>query len=251
MAANKYFPSKLGYTMITVIVGEDANEQKFAVHKDLICSRSEFFRTCMNGKWKESEDKIVKLPEEDPKVFERYLQSLYAGHVNHPEDTTFDPSCFTIYGRLFALAQKFLDRDARNMVVKAIFEEVSRSVILSGKRPSSELCCMISQIWEVAAFDGPVRALLIQIFVFFNMDNSGAEADAECNNLLECFRKLPLDYVGRVTTALIMKRRDAYSSHLDQMRQSWQVENYLGKNDEGQEQAKNKGWKKVVFEVLP
>ncbi|KAF2121999.1 hypothetical protein BDV96DRAFT_640068 [Lophiotrema nucula] len=71
----------LGATGVEVLVGEEGKEKKFLVHKDLIASRSQFFATALSGPWKEAEDKVVKLSDDDPQTFELYVQLLYKGHV--------------------------------------------------------------------------------------------------------------------------------------------------------------------------
>lgn len=48
-------------------------------HKDLIVSRSDFFTRALNGKWKEGNDNVVKLPEDEPEIFWLYIQLLYSG----------------------------------------------------------------------------------------------------------------------------------------------------------------------------
>lgn len=47
------------------------------VHKSLICASSPFFKAACSGTWKESEEKVVRLPEQLPDSFEVYLHMLY------------------------------------------------------------------------------------------------------------------------------------------------------------------------------
>jgi hypothetical protein len=65
--------------MLTVLVGDGDDKHDFTVHEDVICGCSEFFRKAMNGKWKESEERVVPLPQEDPEIFSMYLQACYVG----------------------------------------------------------------------------------------------------------------------------------------------------------------------------
>jgi hypothetical protein len=54
--------------------------KEFTVHEDLICPRSHFFRKAMSGPWKESEERKVDLPEDEPGVFALYLKLIYVSY---------------------------------------------------------------------------------------------------------------------------------------------------------------------------
>ncbi len=58
---------------ITVKVGSGDKAYVFGVHENLICEPSSFFRAALNGTWKELVDQIVDLPDDDPEVFELYI----------------------------------------------------------------------------------------------------------------------------------------------------------------------------------
>jgi hypothetical protein len=62
---------------ITVLVGEGEAQESFIIHKELICSRSEFFRVSMKEVWNEGKEGVIPLPKDDPQVFAFYIQTLY------------------------------------------------------------------------------------------------------------------------------------------------------------------------------
>lgn len=62
---------------ICVRVGQQPQHKDFTVHEDLICSRSEFFKNAMNGSWRESDERMIPLPEDEPGTFALYLSLLY------------------------------------------------------------------------------------------------------------------------------------------------------------------------------
>jgi len=66
--------------MLTVVVGEGEDKQDFTVHEDVICDHSDLFRKAMNGKWKESEERIIPLAKEDLETFSMYLQACYVSY---------------------------------------------------------------------------------------------------------------------------------------------------------------------------
>jgi hypothetical protein len=87
----------LGTKTMTVRVGDGDTLKTFLVHEKLICERSEFFRTCVNGNWEEYKDGVVTLPKDNPELFQLYIQSLYvsshahAAIVKHSKELTHLP----------------------------------------------------------------------------------------------------------------------------------------------------------------
>lgn len=65
--------------MVSISVGP--HEKKFDVHKELLCSVSDFFSAALNGGFKEAEAGAVKLPEQDPDTFQYFVHWLYAGKL--------------------------------------------------------------------------------------------------------------------------------------------------------------------------
>jgi hypothetical protein len=66
------------------------NTETFNVHTALLTARSEFFKKALNGAWKEAEDKVFKLPEDDPANFATYVHHLYTGELavrTDPQDS--------------------------------------------------------------------------------------------------------------------------------------------------------------------
>jgi hypothetical protein len=54
-------------------VGKEPNQEHFSVHEGIMCARAEFFRRAMNGNWAEREERLVNMPEDDPKIFATYI----------------------------------------------------------------------------------------------------------------------------------------------------------------------------------
>jgi hypothetical protein len=49
----------------------------FHVHENMLVRRSAFFRKALSGEWKESKDRTVELPENDPSTVALYCQAVY------------------------------------------------------------------------------------------------------------------------------------------------------------------------------
>ena len=62
-----------------MLVGPD--ERRFDVHKELLCSVSDFFSAALDGGFQESEAGVVKLPEQDVKTFQYFMHWLYTGKL--------------------------------------------------------------------------------------------------------------------------------------------------------------------------
>ncbi|KAF2500044.1 hypothetical protein BU16DRAFT_522892 [Lophium mytilinum] len=64
---------------IEVVVGTEPNTRTWFLYESLLCSYSDFFRAALQGGFKEAKEKRVALPEEDPEVFELFVQWLFTG----------------------------------------------------------------------------------------------------------------------------------------------------------------------------
>jgi hypothetical protein len=94
----------------------------------MICARSKFFYCAMNGDWVEKDERLVKLPEDDPEIFGIYANLVYTGkiairssetakgqvakHALQAEHTTL---CI-----LYVLAEKLQDTLAKDAIVTSI-----------------------------------------------------------------------------------------------------------------------------------
>ncbi|KAL9110550.1 MAG: hypothetical protein Q9227_004908 [Pyrenula ochraceoflavens] len=77
---------RLGTDIVTVLVGRGntgGNQQptKFTLHQKLICSLSPFFEAAINGDFKESSTKEVRLPDIHVKAFDLLMSRLYEGNL--------------------------------------------------------------------------------------------------------------------------------------------------------------------------
>jgi hypothetical protein len=66
-----------GSTPITVLVGP--SEKSYTVHKDFMTSASLVFSAMLNGNFIEGNEGRIKLPEEDPYIFDHIVAILYRG----------------------------------------------------------------------------------------------------------------------------------------------------------------------------
>lgn len=91
---------------MTIVVGSD--EQKFIVHKDLICHHSPFFKSAFNGRFLEGETQMMKLEDVDTPMFGAIVNWLYTEKIEEMEE---DDDGFVVAvkeGRLVWLAKLWM-----------------------------------------------------------------------------------------------------------------------------------------------
>ncbi|KAF2704179.1 hypothetical protein K504DRAFT_159633 [Pleomassaria siparia CBS 279.74] len=195
MANADFLLGSLGDSTIKLVVGEGDEQKNFTVHENIICARSSFFRTCMNGDWKEFEDRVVKLPEDNPEAVELYIQSLYTGNISQTEEISSSSHFYVTLGDAYVLADKFMDVYARNVVVEAIFNKVTKSIFTEGNAPCADVATMISNIWPVLGPDLnriTIRSFLLKIFMCYSMlDHSFNE---NVDDFVAFLDGIPADY---------------------------------------------------------
>ncbi|KAL2150556.1 hypothetical protein VTH82DRAFT_7119 [Thermothelomyces myriococcoides] len=71
------------FSDMTVLCGG----RTFKVHRAIVCTQSPFFDKAITGGFAESTTNVVELPDDDPYIFERFLQFLYTGNYNDESST--------------------------------------------------------------------------------------------------------------------------------------------------------------------
>ncbi|KAM3546351.1 hypothetical protein ARSEF1564_000839 [Beauveria bassiana] len=66
------------YSDLTIVCGDD----RYRVHKAIVCPRSKFFASACNGPFQEGESGVVHLPEDDPLAIKMMIHYFY--HLDYP-----------------------------------------------------------------------------------------------------------------------------------------------------------------------
>lgn len=93
-----------------------SKEQCFIVHRDMVCNRSKFFRVACSARWKEGQEKIVRLPKLRPSVFDMYMDWTYFGEIASNVTGSVTGGLISLY----VLGDMLDDRDLRNKVMEAL-----------------------------------------------------------------------------------------------------------------------------------
>lgn len=146
-ADNSYLSAKSFKDHVIVLVGP--KEVKFMAHTEVICARSTFFKAACSNKWNSSDS--VKLPEDDPDVFDCYIRCLY-------ENTTCragnDEKVFLRSVRSWILADKLGDSRSANLFIDSLIAYSDEAKVL----PTPQ--CTSFALANTAA-TSPLRRLMV------------------------------------------------------------------------------------------
>lgn len=155
---------------IEVLVGD--KDELFSVHQSLIRTSSSFFEKALGGKWKESVQRTVKLPDDDPDIFATYIHWIYFGTVHTVTELTAKPaedSEITSLVKAYIMGDKLLDPTFQIATINAI------SMRIEFKAENDDLCKKlqdaITYAYSNTCESSPIRQVLVNIFA--NCGESG------------------------------------------------------------------------------
>ncbi|EMR63842.1 putative btb poz domain protein [Eutypa lata UCREL1] len=79
----------------------------WAVHKSILCSRSEWFEKALNGHFMEAATSIVTIEEITAEKVEWLLTFIYGGDISFQDVTGFDSSIFVALCEAYELGDYF------------------------------------------------------------------------------------------------------------------------------------------------
>ncbi|KAL3477662.1 hypothetical protein BJX99DRAFT_269739 [Aspergillus californicus] len=155
--------AKISGDTIKVLVG--SKEQPFFVHETLVRMASPFFDKAMNHPWKESQERCVKLPEDDPRSFEIFAHWLYFGKlaVNSEETSIEIDDRYLQLAKAYVLGNKLLCIKFQNDIIDAFIEKSDwRGEHGVGLFPDED-CVMV--VYGNSMPSSPIRRLLVNMYV--------------------------------------------------------------------------------------
>ncbi len=146
-------------SIIYVKVGSE--QQSFGLHKALLCQRSAYFKAALNGNFKEAEDGIVGLNDEDPHLFQIFNQWLYTGALLF-DSQDLDPdeknsAQWSAMLNLYVFAEKRVIPRLQNDLIDTMWK-----FFLEDYFPAIE----VIPAWDQTAKSSPLHAFLVDLYVF-------------------------------------------------------------------------------------
>ncbi|KAK5162935.1 uncharacterized protein LTR77_011096 [Saxophila tyrrhenica] len=144
----------------TVHVGTE--RKQYMLHTSFATKTSGFFRIAANGRWKESKDNKLTLPDVRPSTFEVYLEWLYTDKIvlletetgRNPDGTPkLRKGADTAYPqllRLYCLAQYLLDLTFQNTVIDHLIKSVLHFKVHPGVSD-------VKTIWPLVPDNSPIK----------------------------------------------------------------------------------------------
>lgn len=136
------------------------------MHKHKICARSTFFDAACSDRWSGSETRAIELPEDDPDIFDIYVNCVYNNvvDVGALEDRLAGEDRYYLENRhdarlvrSWVLSDKLRDVSASNMFIDALIELSEKveklpskqvlSLALQSSIPSSAICQLFVDYW--------------------------------------------------------------------------------------------------------
>ena len=180
--------------IVEIIVGP--TEECFYVHPHILTQQSTFFKAACSERWRSSIADPIELPEDDPHIFDIYLNCLYSGNVDLGDlehalagerELTDEARTDLRLIKSHVLADKLGDVLTANKIIDRLIEcsdasgniPIGTSIVSSNTAPGS-----------------PLRRLFIDYYVH--------EADMECLEILVNSGDVATDFVGEI---LLQKHR--------------------------------------------
>ena len=161
--------------VVTLIVGQDQDQQRMIVHAPKLTRNSSYFEAAMKNQWVEGQTRTISLPEESPATIAHYLSYSYSGKL-FAEDIRFaslrkheshiEP-CFQMLVSLYVCGERFLNR----RIQKSVVREILRLTLTPGESddywyPTRE---EVNIMYRGTPEGSPGRRLLVDLQVFMGL----------------------------------------------------------------------------------
>ncbi|KAF2797227.1 hypothetical protein K505DRAFT_415194 [Melanomma pulvis-pyrius CBS 109.77] len=174
--------------VIIVRVGEGTQREDFSVHESIVRPRSEFFANALPNAPIEGTSKVIKLPDQTPKIFRRYLDYLYTTML--PAGTIEVSDQFVQLSNLYVLCEKLVDVGLKDVILrKMVTLAQERYMVLNSLAETVDI------IYNGTPSYSNARCLLLDIFV-----------DSGTHTWLPADWDPPKQFLRDLATGLLMKR---------------------------------------------
>ncbi|XHF97178.1 hypothetical protein AWENTII_000779 [Aspergillus wentii] len=196
---------------VDVVVGNQ--QEPFSVHENLVRTSSRFFDKAMAGKWRESLQRTVKLPDEEPNIFTLYLHWLYYGAlpVYCDKPGLAGNSEYLELAKAYVLGDKLLDSKFQDTVIDAIIEKsLSKAKDGASWYPVGEV---IEYVYCNTHESAPIRELLVDMYVYYGYSDWLRDYNEPENVPQPFLLKLASKLLDRRVKSGVSLEAERYHSH--------------------------------------
>ena len=179
----------------------------FYVDHGALIGQGGFFEAALKKEWKEGQEGLIELPEDDPHVFGIYARWIYTGWISPTTDV--DPRGLLVLPKLYVLAEKMLDWEFQDQVMDSFivtsFENTSETSSAGGLiLPDVHT---IDYICEYAPAKSSLRRFVLDMILGY--------ADFEGKGCLTVLREVNREFLVDVTTVLLKLHKLTDDDRLD------------------------------------
>jgi hypothetical protein len=188
-------------TVVAILVGPD--EHRFAVHKDIICAKSEFFRAACSTRW--LQEKVIRLPEIKPNIFQVYSHWAYADTLV-PGATATSTSSNKASSRglvdLYLLGDVLDDVKFRNKAMQHLITHAAEN-----QQPGFKTIC---HIWKNTPTSSILRRWTVDLAIM----------NLKRDYFVEHAEDYPAEFVLQIATKLLQQTKPSGRKKLKEMSSS-------------------------------
>lgn len=181
--------------MITIVVGEEKEEeQRFTVHKDMIYTKSKFFRAACSELWASGRERIVRPPEGALEQYQIYVEWVYTSRINI--DARGSEHKQEMLVEMFILGDVIDDYQLRNTTMEALIASIQEPADDCIDDPLSSVtttCYQLHRVYEATMAGSPLR----QFFVNWIMKRSTRDS------IKSLIAVMPAEFVQELAVAAL------------------------------------------------
>jgi hypothetical protein len=126
---------------VSITVGSDSRKRTFYVHKDQLVCESAYFRTSLNSGFVEGRTQQVELGQDDPDVFDIFVQWIYEGDYDvqkalSKEEGGTEEAWYKLHTQAYSLGNRLVAPGFKKKIIEtlaAVFErydDIAMSLII-------------------------------------------------------------------------------------------------------------------------
>jgi hypothetical protein len=154
-----------------------------------------FFRKALSGPWKEAEERVVHLPEDDVRTFDLYLHYIYNNEfacISNSVNDQYGSTERDALARLYVLCEKLQDSRSKNCIIQALSDSIYK-IRPDGTTAAPEFT-VVETLYKGTVRGSPVRRMVVDIFV----QGAGSKSVPQ-----ELFDKYPGEFLQELAVCLM------------------------------------------------